>query len=534
MGNRKSKFKIRVSKNIFSRQFIVILLLVFQVILLGVSFLTLTQYIHYIYLINLIISFILVVYIVNRQESPEFKIAWLTFMCLLPIFGILYYLYIELSPKWKKNAIKVQKLIKDTAYLLDGDEKVFNKAAHELPEQTGLLNFLQKNGPYPVYNETDVTYYNEGEKGFEAIKTALKSAKSYIFMEYFAVAPGRLLDEIVEILIERVDSGVEVRFMYDGFSHTKTLPDDFPIRLREMGILVNVFEPLNPFLSTDQNYRDHRKITVVDGKVAFAGGFNLGDEYVNFIHPFGHWKDVVAELNGDAVKTFVVLFLQNWHLEGNKQKEIWEDYIDTNTNTNTNTDNDINRLKDNQSKVEKGFVVPYADSPNIPNEFGETVYIDILNQAKDYVWIMSPYMILGSTILKTIVYAGKRGVDVKIIIPHIPDKKIPFLIARSFYPELINAGIKIYEYTPGFVHAKVLVSDGIVATVGSYNMDSRSFYFNYEVGVWLANCSAIKDIAEDYENTRLECQEMKISDYKELSLPSRIAGKILRIFGPLM
>src|SRR5665648_639511 len=379
MGSRKSKFKIKISKNIFSRRFIVILLLVFQVILLGVSFLMLTQYIHYVYIVNLIISFILVVYIVNRQESPEFKIAWLTFMCLLPIFGILYYLYIELSPKWKEKAIKVQKLIHDTAYLLDGDKKVFNKAANEMPEKAGLLNFLQKNGPYPVYNETYVTYYSEGEKGFEAIKTALKSAESYIFMEYFAVAPGRLLDEIVEILIERADSGVEVRFMYDGFSHTKTLPDDFPVRLKEMGILVNVFEPLNPFLSTDQNYRDHRKITVVDGKVAFAGGFNLGDEYVNFIHPFGHWKDVVVKLNGDAVKTFVVLFLQNWHLEGNKQKDIWEDYIDTNTNTNTDTDTEVNRLKDNQSKVGKGFVAPYADSPNIPNEIGEAVYINILN-----------------------------------------------------------------------------------------------------------------------------------------------------------
>ena len=524
MGNKKNKFKAKVSKNIFSRRVIVILLLLLQIILLGVSFLMLAQYTPYLYLINLLISFVIIVYIVNRQESPEFKIAWLTFMCLLPIFGILYYLYIELSPKWRENALKVQNLIRDTAYLLEGNEKVFNNAAHQRPEQIGLLNFLQKNGPYPVYNETDVTYYNEGEKGFEAIKTALKNAKRYIFMEYFAVSPGKLLDEIVDILIERADSGVEVRFMYDGFSHTKTLPDDFPVRLREMGILVNVFEPLNPFLSTDQNYRDHRKMTVIDGEIAFTGGFNLGDEYANFIHPFGHWKDVVVKLNGDAVKTFVVLFLQNWHLEGNKQKDIWEDYLAE----------DIDRPEKNGSNVKKGFAVPYADSPNIPNEIGETVYVDILNHAKDYVWIMSPYLILGSVILKAIAYAGKRGVDVEIIIPHIPDKKIPFLIARSFYPELMNAGVKIYEYTPGFVHAKVFVSDDSVATVGSYNMDSRSFYLNYEVGVWFANCMAVKDIADDYKKTRMECQEMKLSDYEALSLPSRIAGKVLRIFGPLM
>ena len=524
MGNKKNKFKAKVSKNIFSRRVIVILLLLLQIILLGVSFLMLAQYTPYLYLINLLISFVIIVYIVNRQESPEFKIAWLTFMCLLPIFGILYYLYIELSPKWRENALKVQNLIRDTAYLLEGNEKVFNNAAHQRPEQIGLLNFLQKNGPYPVYNETDMTYYNEGEKGFEAIKTALKNAKRYIFMEYFAVSPGKLLDEIVDILIERADSGVEVRFMYDGFSHTKTLPDDFPVRLREMGILVNVFEPLNPFLSTDQNYRDHRKMTVIDGEIAFTGGFNLGDEYANFIHPFGHWKDVVVKLNGDAVKTFVVLFLQNWHLEGNKQKDIWEDYLAE----------DIDRPEKNGSNVKKGFAVPYADSPNIPNEIGETVYVDILNHAKDYVWIMSPYLILGSVILKAIAYAGKRGVDVEIIIPHIPDKKIPFLIARSFYPELMNAGVKIYEYTPGFVHAKVFVSDDSVATVGSYNMDSRSFYLNYEVGVWFANCMAVKDIADDFKKTRMECQEMKLSDYEALSLTSRIVGRVLRIFGPLM
>jgi cardiolipin synthase A/B len=229
MRSQRIKFGEKIAKNIFSRRFIIILLLILQSILLGVSFFMLSQYIHFIYLINLLITFILSVYIVNRQESPEFKIAWLTFMCLLPIFGIFYFLYIELSPKWKKNAIKVQRLIDVSSYLLNVNEKAFNQMVHNVPEGIGLLNFLQKNGPYPVYNETDVEYYNEGEKGFEAIKTALKSAKSYIFMEYFVVSPGKLLDEIIEILKERADSGVEIRFMYDGF--TKTLSDDFPMQL---------------------------------------------------------------------------------------------------------------------------------------------------------------------------------------------------------------------------------------------------------------------------------------------------------------
>ena len=524
MKSHRNRFGKKIAKRIFDRSFLVILFLLFQFILLGVSFSSLTEYLHYILIINLVLSLFLSVYIVNRQESPEFKIAWLTFMCILPIFGILYYLYFEINPKWRKNAVKVQKLIKDTSYLLEVSKETQKDAEQDIPDRMGLLHFLQKKGSYPVYDNSDAEYFNLGEKGFEAMKIALKNAKTYIFMEYFIVLPGTLLDDLIEILKERAKAGVEIRFMYDGFCHTKTLPYHFPEQLRELGILVNVFEPLSPFLSTDQNNRDHRKITVIDGEVAFTGGFNLADEYANYTHPLGHWKDVVVRIKGDAVKTFVVLFLQNWHLKGDKPEDIWEKYIV----------NDANKPKEQQNTGKKGYVVPYADSPNIPNEIGETIYLDILNQAHDYVWIMSPYLVLGSVILSAVAYAAQRGVDVNIIIPHIPDKKIPFLVAKSFYPELLHAGVKIYEYTPGFVHAKIFVSDDAVATVGSYNMDSRSFYLNYEVGLLLVNCPAVKVISEDYENTRQLCQEIKLQDYMSLPFASRIIGKILRLFGPLL
>jgi len=524
MKNQRNRFGRRIAKRIFGRSFLIILFLLFQFILLGVSFSSLTEYIHYILLINLVLSFFLAVYIVNRRESPEFKIAWLAFMCILPIFGILYYLYFESNPKWRKNAVKVQELIKDTAYLLEVNKETLKNAEHDIPDRMGLLHFLQKKAFYPVYNDTDAEYYNLGEKGFEAMKIALKNAKTYIFMEYFIVLPGTVLDDLIDILKERAEAGVEIRFMYDGFCHTKTLPYQFPERLRELGILVNIFEPLSPFLTTDQNNRDHRKITVIDGEVAFTGGFNLADEYANYTHPLGHWKDVIVRIKGDAVKTFVVLFLQNWHLEGDKPKDIWENYIA----------DDTKESKDPQNTGKKGYVVPYADSPNIYNEIGETVYLDILNQARNYVWIMTPYLVLGSVMLSAVAYAAQRGVDVKIIIPHIPDKKISFLVARSFYPELIYTGVKIYEYTPGFVHAKIFVSDDAVATVGSYNMDSRSFYLNYEVGLLLADCPAVKDISDDFENTRQLCQEIKLKDYMSLPFTSRILGKILRLVGPLL
>ena len=524
MTIQRNKFGKRIAKRIFGRSFLIILFLLFQFILLGVSFSSLTEYLNYILIFNLILAFFISVYIVNRQESPEFKIAWLTFMCILPIFGILYYVYFELNPKWRNNAVRVQKLIKDTSYLLEANNETLNSAEHDIPERMGLLHFLQKKGSYPVYNDTDAEYYSLGEKGFEAMKTALKNAKTYIFMEYFIVLPGTLLDDLIDILKERAEAGVDVRIMYDGFCHIKTLPYNFPEQMRKLGILVNVFEPLSPFLSTDQNNRDHRKITVIDGEVAFTGGFNLADEYANYTHPLGHWKDVVVRIKGDAVKTFVVLFLQNWHLNGDKPEDIWEKYIV----------DGADKSKEQHNTGKKGYVVPYADSPNIPNEIGETVYLDILNKAQNYVWIMSPYLVLGSVVLKAVDYAAQRGVDVRIIIPHIPDKKIPFMVARSFYPELLHAGVKIYEYTPGFVHAKIFVSDDIAATVGSYNMDSRSFYLNYEVGVLLANCPSIKVISEDFEITQQLCQEMKLQDYMSLPFTSRIIGKILRLFGPLL
>lgn len=294
--------------------------------------------------------------------------------------------------------------------------------------------------------------------------------------------------------------------------------------MKEYGINVNVFEPFSPFLSSDQNYRDHRKITIVDGEVAFTGGFNIADEYVNRSHPFGHWKDVGVKISGDAVKTFTVLFLQNWHLSGLKEKDVWEKY----------TEIDPANAQRSNTKFDVGFVAPYGNSPNVGNEIGEAVYIDVINQAKEYVWIMTPYLIPGSETLKALNYAAGRGVDVKIIIPHIPDKKIPLVIAKSFYPELIQSGIDIFEYTPGFIHAKVFVSDNIVATVGSYNLDYRSFYLNYEVGTLLVDCPAIHQISEDYKMTVEECHKVSEKDYKEMSATSRLLGKIFRILGPLM
>ena len=298
------KFGEKIAKGFINRSFMIAVLLLLQIVVLSVIFVMLAAYIPYIYLINFALSLVIIVYIVNRQECAEFKIAWLSVMCLLPIFGICYYLFIELNPKQTKIVKNVQKIAEESAYLLERNQTTLDKIVKRVPKYIGLIDFLQKQSPFPVYDHTSVEYYNDGEKAFEAVKAALKTAKSYIFMEYFVVSPGKLLDEVVEILKERAAAGVEIRLMYDGLCHAKTLSYYFPKEMREYGIQVNVLVPFSPFLSSDQNYRDHRKITIVDGEVAFTGGFNLADEYVNFTQPFGYWKDVGARISGDAVKTF--------------------------------------------------------------------------------------------------------------------------------------------------------------------------------------------------------------------------------------
>lgn len=524
MDNHSIKFSEKLSKGFINRSLVIVILLVLQALLLGVSFVLLAQYIHYIYLINLFISLIVVVYIVNRQECPEFKIAWLAFMCLLPIFGILYYLFIELNPKQKRIVAKIHQTRHESSRLLELEQTAEDRVTECAPAYLGLLHFLRKQGPYPIYHNSEVEYFDDGEKAFEAVKAALRGAKSYIFMEYFVVSPGKLLDEVIEILRDKAAEGVEVWLMYDGLCHAKTLSYSFPELMREYGVKVNIFEPFSPFLSSDQNYRDHRKITVVDGEAAFTGGFNLADEYVNFTHPFGHWKDVAVKITGEAVRTYAVLFLQNWHLGADEDKRDWGTYFPERPTS----------PPPSQESCVKGFVAPYADSPNVSNEIGLTAYMGILDQAKDYVWIMTPYLVPGNDILKAITFATGRGVDVRIMIPHIPDKKVPFAIAKSFYPELIKAGVKIYEYTPGFIHAKVFVSDDRIATVGSYNLDYRSFYLNYEVGSLLIDCPAVQDIRRDFIETQTLCREMSLSDYKALPFRIRIGGKILRLFGPLL
>ena len=337
-------------------------------------------------------------------------------------------------------------------------------------------------------------------------------------MEYFIVETGVMWNAILDILKRKVDEGVEVRFMYDGMCSISLLPYRYPEKLEKMGIQCKMFNPIKPVLSTQQNNRDHRKICVIDGEVAFTGGVNLADEYINEKERFGHWKDTAVMLKGEAVQNFTMMFLQMWNVS-ERGKEDYAKYL-------TPKSLDIRR--------ELGFVLPYADSPFDHENIGEQVYFHLLNHAKKYVHIMTPYLILDNEMVTNLTYTAKCGIEVIIIMPHIPDKWYAFAVAQTYYEELISAGVQIYEYTPGFVHAKVFVSDDDTATVGTINLDYRSLYLHFECGAFLFDLPVIEKIDKDFEHTLAECQEMTMADYRKGSIMQKIYGKALKLLAPLM
>ena len=332
---------------------------------------------------------------------------------------------------------------------------------------------------------------------------------------------GRMWPEILEILKEKAKEGVEVRLMYDGMGCMSLLPNDYDDTIRKFGINCRVFAPIVPFFSTYQNNRDHRKIILIDGKTVYTGGVNFADEYINERERFGHWKDNAIKITGDAVSGYTSMFLQMWNTSINKVKE-------------DNYDKYINSASDGDFKEGEGYIIPFADSPLKKDRFGETMYINNLNLAKDYVHIMTPYLVLGTNMMQALKFAAKRGVDVKIILPHIPDKPYAFWLAGTYYRELLGAGVKIYEYTPGFVHSKMSISDDKRAIIGTINHDYRSLYLHYECAAYLVDVPQIKDMESDFVHTLSLCEEVTEDTIKNRSLVTRILGRVIRLIAPLL
>ena len=505
--------------SIFSRLGMILALLILQVLLLFGIFGWFENLLPHIFSGAIVFVVVMVLYLINCDMNPSWKVTWLVLIMLVPVLGavLLWYTRADIGHRALKR--RINQLIAGTKDSILQDEAVLERVRQEDSATAALAHYLKRSGCYPVYENTEVTYFPVGEKKFEAMLEQLRQAKHFIFMEYFIVAEGRMWGKVLEILAQKAAQGVEVRVMYDGMCEFALLSHDYPQRLKKLGIHCKMFAPVTPFVSTHYNYRDHRKILVIDGHTAFNGGINLADEYINEIERFGHWKDTAVMLKGEAVQSFTLMFLQMWNID---EKQCgFDQYL---------------QMPADSSFKEKpsGYVMPYGDCPLDDDKVGEAVYIDILNRAEKYVHIMTPYLILDGELENALKFAAERGVDVRIILPGIPDKKAAYALAKTHYASLLRAGVQIYEYTPGFVHAKVFVSDDKKAVVGSINMDYRSLYHHFECATYLYQTACICDIENDFQNTMHQCSPVTAFSIRHEKWTMKVMGKVLKVIAPLM
>ncbi len=503
---------------VFSRTALILLLVVVQFLLmLGIAT-YLRDYVVYVYSAMNILGAVIVIYIINQRGNPAFNMTWVLLILIFPVFGCLFYLYVKSQLGTRYIGKRLGRLKLDTWQYMEQKQEIIDDLRLSKPANANLAHYMKHQLGFPTYRNTKATYFACGEEKFSVLLERLEKAEKFIFLEYFIVEEGYMWDSILDILKRKVQEGVEVRFMYDGMCSISLLPYNYPKTIRKYGIQCKMFSPIRPVLSTTQNNRDHRKICVIDGKTGFTGGINLGDEYINRKVRFGYWKDTAVMLEGDAVQSLTMLFLQMWNVTELKPDQ-YKHYV-------TPMSAELHR--------ELGFMIPYGDSPYDNEDVGEEVYFHILNHAKKYVHIMTPYLILDNEMLDTLTRAAKSGIEVCIIMPHIPDKWYAFAVAKTYYRELIEAGVQIYEFTPGFVHAKIFVSDDDTATVGTINLDYRSLYLHFECGVFIYNNPVVREIESDFQKTLEKCQRISIADLNKTGPLMAICGRVLRLIAPLM
>ena len=502
---------------IFSRFLIIALLLVVEVGLMVSIYLWFKENLSFFLYAQWIFAFVMVIYLFNNSMDSSAKLTWMLLIAFLPVVGALLLLYTQTNFGHRKETELLASRINSSRGLLKQPDNVLREIEHDGSGTDDLSRYLNLTGCFPVYDKTQVTYFPLGENKFEAMLEELEKAEKFIFMEYFIIEEGYMWGRILDILLRKAKAGVEVRVMYDGMCEMSTLPPDYFKLLEKEGIQAAAFSPIVPLLSTHYNYRDHRKILVIDGKVAFNGGVNLADEYINHIERFGHWKDTAVMIKGPAVKSFTLMFLQMWKARSKDVDfEPW-----------------LSAPYELQEEA-KGYVMPYCDTPLDQYKAGETVYMDILNRAVDYVHIMTPYLILDGELETALCFAAQRGVDVKLILPGIPDKKVAYSLAKMHYGHLFDAGVKIYEYTPGFVHAKVFVSDDVKAVVGTINLDYRSLYHHFECATYMYKTDCIADIEKDFQETLAKCRAVTSESIKKEKLSYKLIGSLTKMISPLM
>ena len=549
-------------KVMFGRVMFTVLCVLLQLAWMIVLVWKLNQYFVWFSLFQEIIALIVILRINAKSEFSAARLVWTIVILALPLFGIMLYLMFgrrSLTRKQRKRYALVSerftsKLSQDPDIMQTLEEKdvyVHNQSL-----------YIQKSSRYPIYTNTQTTFFAQTEPALESMLADLKKAKHFIFMEYFAIEDAQAFGRIKEVLLEKQKEGVEVRLIYDDFGSIGFVRPQFMRQLNQQGIQCRIFNPLVPFLYIFMNNRDHRKITVIDNQVSYTGGFNLADEYFNITHPYGHWKDTGLRLEGDAVASHTTMFLEMWNFI-QETDVTWDKYLircirseevlgDRHVGTDHSAISSVcassaeatdcshiettsrrpGSLKAADSR--SGYVQPYSDTPLDNVTLGENVYMNILKSATRYVYISTPYLIIDNEMEKELKLAAQRGVDVRIITPAIPDKKLVFLVTQSYYPSLIEAGVRIYQYTPGFIHAKGYVCDDKIGVVGTINMDYRSLYLHFECATYLYDCPAITDMKADFLDTFEKSEEIGPDYCNSRSIFIRGLQCVLRLFSPLL
>lgn len=517
---KEKKYK----KLIFSRCIMTAFMILIQVAWIVVLYMRLFHFFKYLDLVIRILALVFTVYIVNsRHEKMEYKTTWITVVLAFPIFGVpFYFLFGEKKPgrKFKKRLDAAAKKYDPYKGEKPGLIKAFSM---EDPRGALTAKYILRDGKYALYRNTDVRYMKRGEEICGAMLEDLKKAEKFIFLEFFTIEPGAFWDPILKILVEKAKAGVEIRIMYDDFGCVAYLSKNYPEKLEAMDPHIKCckFNRIVPVFSMFMNNRDHRKMMIIDGNVAFTGGINLSSRYINVNSPYGHWKDAGVRVEGDAVWNFTLMYLEMW------------DAVRTDADQTIDPKTYMPENFGHRRFPNGGYVQPYGDEPFDDVDLSENVYLEMISQADRYAYVYTPYLIMSDELTNAFCLAAKRGVDVRIVTPGIPDKKIIYRITRSSYPELLRAGVRIYEYTPGFIHSKCMLVDGQSATVGTVNFDYRSLFLHFEDGVFFAENKAVTDLLKDMRATFRICREVKLEDTKKSTMGA-VVDSVLHLFGPMV
>ncbi len=528
--------KKAATKNGVSRMIFVGLSILIEAAIIIALFTVLNGYAEWINLFTRTLAIILVLVIYGQNKTSSMKMPWIMLIMAFPVFGVVLYLLIGLNGSTWKMKDRYKRIDEILLPFLTQNKQCMEDLENQEPKAAAIAKYLWKNAGYPVYQNTQVEYFSEAVEGLESQLEALTKAEHFIFMEYHAIEDKEAWGRIQKVLVERAEAGVEVRVFYDDMGSIGFINTDFVKKMKCLGIRCRVFNPVMPGLNIFLNNRDHRKITVIDGKVGYTGGYNLANEYFNITHPYGQWKDTGIKVTGQAVRSMTVTFLEMWNAVKKSDLDDVEfaRYLPKQGDEPKQGDKPKQGDEPAYEVQDSGFIQPYADSPMDDIHVGEDVYISMINKADKYCYFITPYLIITDEMTHAMCLAAKRGVDVRIITPGIPDKKMVYSVTRSFYHALVRDGVRIFEWTPGFCHAKMCIVDDAMATCGTINLDYRSLYHHFENGCFLYDCQAVLDMKKDFDATFAESREVTEQYRSGRSAVMRAGQLILRLFAELL